>query len=403
MKRFKIITLGCRTNQYESALLENQLEFAGFSKDKGGNFDICIVNSCAVTHQAEKRSQNAVKKLQKENPSAQIFVTGCLAERESNYWGEGVQIVASKEELINKFLPSTKPIEQIHHFDHHFRAFIKIQDGCNAFCSYCIVPHLRGRSRSRDFQQIVAEVKALVENGYLEVVLTGINVGDFTGGVASLIVELEKIPNLKRIRLSSIDLQYVGKEIEELLLTSQKFCPHLHIPLQGGSNSVLKRMGRHYTIEEYILRLKQLAKMRSDLTFATDAIVGFPGETTQDFENLLQVIHELSFIKVHVFPYSPRANTPAASFSEQLSPNVVKERSRLACEASAKVAFSKREEFVGKEVEILVEGKRVLQNLLGHTANFIPAYVAARKTLPGKIIKAKVIKNSYEGLLCELK
>lgn len=399
-KKFKIFTLGCKTNQYESQLISEALEQNGYSKSESEGVDLCIINSCAVTKSAEKRSKEAIKRIRAKNPNAKIVLTGCLAEKVGS---GGEELVLKREEIVSKLIGKWCNVSGISRFDNHVRAFVKIQDGCNSFCSYCIVPHLRGRSRSRDRGSILEEVKRLCKNGYKEIVLTGIDIGDFEGGVASLIKELEDIEGLERIRLSSIDIQYIDQSFVELLKQSKKFCKSLHIPLQSGSNEILKLMRRSYSVEEYFQKIVNLKMISEELTFSTDVIIGFPSESEEDFFKTLQVIKEVRFAKVHIFPYSRREGTLASNFKDEVDQKVISQRCEEAFRISDAISFQIRENMIGKEVELLIENKKKERRLLAHTDNFLPAFISACEIKSGDIVKAKVVENCIEGLKCSLK
>src|SRR5579872_2718778 len=329
-KKFKIVTLGCRTNQYESQAYADQLRRMGYAEAQADEeATLCIVNTCTVTESADSSSRHQIRHLAKQHPHAQLVVTGCLAERlpEEIAKISGVtQIVPNqkKEELLSLVFPDEEiPEFTIEQFAAHTRAFVKVQDGCNSFCTYCIIPYVRGRSRSRSVPEIVREIETLVANGYKEVVLTGINIGDFDGNpaegetptrLADLVRTADKIPGLERIRISSIDPDEVDEDLTDAVLNGQKTCPSLHLVLQSGSNVILKRMNRKYTRHIFLDTVERLRKAQPDFTFTTDLIVGFPGETEADFEESLEVMRAVKFAKVHMFPYSERKRTRAAQF-----------------------------------------------------------------------------------------
>ncbi|OGN52922.1 MAG: tRNA (N(6)-L-threonylcarbamoyladenosine(37)-C(2))-methylthiotransferase MtaB [Chlamydiae bacterium GWC2_50_10] len=402
-KKFKVAALGCRTNQYEAEAFRTQLERAGAqSAQKGEAADVCIVNTCGVTASAARDSIARARKLAQENPRAALFVTGCHAKEVGEAVSERRILVIpneKKEELLSELFPKKELAGfAIDSFAEHTRAFLKVQDGCNSFCSYCIIPYVRGRSRSRSLDSILIELRGLLARGYREVVLTGINIGDFDGGeqesLASLLRAADGLEGLERIRLSSIDPEDVSEELCSALLFCKKSCPSLHLVLQSGSNVTLKRMHRSYTRQRFLEVVSRLKKGCSDFTFTTDVIVGFPGETERDFEESLEVVREVEFAKVHVFPYSPRERTRAALFPDRLPQAVVFARKKRLLQEAQERAFSLRERFVGREMEVLLEGKA-----RGRTANFLPVRVEGRHLKPNQMVPVKLIANDPMSLV----
>jgi threonylcarbamoyladenosine tRNA methylthiotransferase MtaB len=328
-KKFKILTLGCRTNQYESQAYNDQLGGMGYTPASEGEIaDLCIVNTCTVTESADSHSRHAIRQLVRDHPGAKVVVTGCMAERQPELIREieGVSHVVSnldKENLISQLFPEEETPEfSIKNFDAHTRAFVKVQDGCNSFCTYCIIPYVRGRSRSRTLKDILQEIENLVSNGYKEIVLTGINIGDFDGNpsegmpptrLADLVRAVDRIPGLERIRVSSIDPDEIDDDLTDAILNGQKTCHSMHVVLQSGSNIILKRMNRKYTRQVFLETIERLRQAAPDFTVTTDIIVGFPGETDADFDETLDVMRQVQFAKVHMFPYSDRPRTRAAS------------------------------------------------------------------------------------------
>lgn len=419
MKKFKIVTLGCRTNQYESQAYRDQLIKMGWKEALDTDpAELCIVNTCTVTESADQSSRSQIKQLAKKNPDAKIYVTGCLAERAPKEMAALPQVdkVISnleKESLLQLIFPDESiPEFAIEQFEAHTRAFVKIQDGCNSFCSYCVIPYVRGRSRSKKIEPIIHEVKALIQNGYKEVVLTGINIGDFDGGVDDgespirlheLVHSVDQIEGLKRLRISSIDPDEVDDQLLQAVIQGKNTCPSMHIVLQAGSNTVLKRMNRKYTKQQFFDSVTKLKKACSDFTFTTDVIVGFPGETEQEFEETLEVIQTVKFAKVHMFPFSVRPGTRAARMTNQLPHEVIQERKERVLRLSEKVAFELREEFLGRTFPVLIEGKEGEgEYLLGHTPNFIPVLVPKQGIHQNSIVNVKLIQNTPKGCIGEI-
>lgn len=402
-KKFKVATLGCRTNQYESEAYASQLRALGYEEAQGDEVaEICIVNTCTVTEGADSSSRHQIRQFHRHHPGAELIVTGCLAERipAEIQAIEGVTHVVpnlEKENLLNRIFPAEQlPEFKIDQFAAHTRAFVKVQDGCNSFCTYCIIPYVRGRSRSRPLAEIVQEIKGLVKNGYKEVVLTGINIGDFVTEagerLADLIRIVDEIEGVERIRVSSIDPDEVDDALMDAVLNGKKTCPSFHIVLQAGSNITLKRMNRKYTKQIFLETIAKLKKASPRFTFTTDIIVGFPGETEADFQETLDVMEEVQFAKVHMFPYSVRARTRAALYPNKVPPSVINERKELVLRASEKQAFLLRENYVGQTLSVLLE-----EPSFGHSENFLPVFLKSER-VRNTIVKVLCTENRPEGL-----
>ncbi len=414
-KKFKVVTLGCRTNQYESQAYQDQLEQMGYSAvQEGEHADICIVNTCTVTHSADSTSRHHIRQLIRNHPRSQVVVTGCLAERkpESLLQIQGVSKVVSnreKESLVSSLFPHEQvPEFSIKHFDAHTRAFVKIQDGCNSFCTYCIIPYVRGRSRSRTSREVIDEISTLVSNGYKEIVLTGINIGDFDGNdssspirLADLIREVDAIPGLERLRVSSIDPDEVDDDLADAIINGKKTCHSMHIVLQSGSNVVLKRMNRKYTRQIFLDTVEKLRAACSDFTVTTDIIVGFPGETDADFMETLDVMEKVKFAKVHMFPYSERPRTRAALYPNKVPLDVIQLRKERVLRKSEEDAFNLREKFVSSEMTILTERFDPLrpQELCGHTDNFLMVWIPKENLEENMLVRVKLIENTPAGFI----
>ncbi len=409
MKTFKIITLGCRTNQYESAAYHNQLVQLG-SKKVEEKPDFYIINTCTVTASADQKSLASVRRVRREDPEARVIVTGCAAKKNRKRLevDNSVLVVDNeeKERLIEKVFPELEnyPEFSIDKFHARTRAFIKVQDGCNSYCSYCIIPFVRGRSRSRSIESIEREASLLVTNGYQEIVVTGINVGDFDGGdgskrLSDIVYSLEKIEGLKRIRISSIDPDEVEDDLIEAISTSKKASHSMHIVLQAGSNRILKRMNRKYTKQDFLKTVRRLRDVFPDFTFTTDLIVGFPGESEDDFEESLSMIREVGFAKVHMFPYSKREGTRAARFSDVIEKEEMENRRQRVLKESEKSAMKVREKFLGRTMDVLLESIEG-DFMLGHTDNFLMVRVTkSAKLRTNQICKVKMIENSDNFLI----
>ena len=416
-KKFKVVTLGCRTNQYESQAYADQLTRLGYTQaGEGDAAEICVVNTCTVTESADSSSRYQIRHLARENPGAKLVVTGCLAERLPREIGEmpEVDLVVpnkEKENLLSHLFPDEEiPEFSIEHFAAHTRAFVKVQDGCNSFCSYCIIPYVRGRSRSRPIADVVKEVEQLVKNGYQEVVLTGINIGDFDGArqpgekpdrLSDLIRAIDAIPGLARLRVSSIDPDEVDQDLADAILNGRTTCHSMHIVLQSGSNVILKRMNRKYTREIFLETVERLKLLSPDFTFTTDIIVGFPGESDADFQDTLDIMQTVCFAKVHMFPYSERKRTRAALFPHKVLPSIIHERKQQLLRLAEQCAFKLRSRYVGREMMVLTENSDDLikGHISGHTSNFLTVCLPQGEIKPNTLVKVQLIENSPQGLI----
>jgi threonylcarbamoyladenosine tRNA methylthiotransferase MtaB len=356
--------------------------------------DLCVVNTCTVTDAADKESRQQVRQLKKKNPSAKIAVTGCSVDGDPEGYAGIVDILKrnhEKEELLTPLFPELEHTPfKIEGFEGHTRAFVKVQDGCNSFCTYCVIPYVRGRSRSRTIPEVVQEVEGLIGNGFQEVVLTGINIGDFEEGLSNLVREVDKIPGLKRLRISSIDPDEVDENLTSAILEGKTTCHSLHLVLQSGSNVVLKRMNRKYTRQIFLETCHRLRRVAPDFTFTTDVIVGFPGETEADHLETLSVIEEIGFAKVHMFPYSPRQRTRAALYPNQVPQDIKQRRKKEVLEKANEIAFLQREPYVGLKLEVLTEGHEGK----GHTANFLPVEIENPFPPRNTLIAVQIVANT---------
>lgn len=413
-QKFRVVTLGCRTNQYESQAFRDQLLQMGYDPADGNEeADLCIVNTCTVTESADSRSRHEIRQLAKKNPGAKIVVTGCSVERQPDKIQaiEGVTHLvqnADKESLLEQVFPGEDlPEFSIRNFEAHTRAFLKVQDGCNSFCTYCIIPYVRGRSRSRTMEDVLKEAKELIANGFKEIVLTGINIGDFDGNeeeprrLAELIREVDALPGLERLRVSSIDPDEVDDEMLETIITGQKTCRSMHIVLQSGSNVILKKMNRKYTRQMFMETVERLRTACPDFTFTTDVIVGFPGETEADHQETQEVLREVKFAKVHMFPYSPRPRTRAAQYPNRVPAEIIQRRKQEVLRLSEEIAFDLRQRYVGSEMVVLTESydEHHPNMISGHTDNFLPVLLPKMGLRPNMLVKVECLENSPQGLL----
>ena len=397
MKTFSVINIGCKVNAYELSAISSLLIKEGFKEDNT-NPDVVIINTCSVTATADQKSRQHIRKMQKLYPHAVIAVMGCYAQGNHKFIEEEIKptiLLGTSHrrdviELINKALKdggNYKVIEEntrqyeyeelgITSYTDNVRAFLKVQDGCNNFCTYCIVPYRRGKMRSRNKDNVINEAKYLVEQGYQEIVLSGIHVGGYGQDLkdcsfSSLINELLKIPNLKSLRISSIEESEIDDQLINLVKEKDNLAKHLHVPLQSGSNKILKLMNRKYTREQFISRVKQIKSLVPNVMISGDVIVGFPHETEEDFMDTYHLCEEC-FDMLHVFPYSARPGTVAARMDEQISPEVKKERSKRLINLSNRLYEKYANRFIGQEISVLVEKyDENLQAYVGHTSNYL--------------------------------
>lgn len=390
-----ICSLGCKVNIYESELVTNILKNNNYTVvDFEDKADIYIINTCSVTNESDKKSRKMINRAKKNNPAAIIIVMGCYSQ--VNAEDIDVDIVLGNKdkskivEIIEEYIKTKQKKKiiydltkvdfekmEITNFDSHTRAFVKIQDGCNAFCSYCIIPYVRGRVRSKDPEDVIKEVTTLVEKGYKEIVLTGIHTGrygiDINTSLEELLNRLVKIPNIYRIRLSSIEINEITPGIKKLLKENRVMAKHLHIPLQSGSNKILKLMNRRYNKEEFLSMVDNLRDI-PDISLTTDLIVGFPNEGEEEFNETIDTLNKIGFTKIHTFPYSKRKGTPAAIMDNQVSPEEKKKRVHRILDLSNKYEHNFYESKIGKiydgVVEIHSNGTTIV-----HTSNFIPVII----------------------------
>ena len=390
-----ICSLGCKVNIYESELVTNILKNNNYTVvDFEDKADIYIINTCSVTNESDKKSRKMINRAKKNNPAAIIIVMGCYSQ--VNAEDIDVDIVLGNKdkskivEIIEEYIKTKQKKKiiydltkvefekmEITNFDSHTRAFVKIQDGCNAFCSYCIIPYVRGRVRSKDPEDVIKEVTTLVEKGYKEIVLTGIHTGrygtDINTNLEELLNKLVNIPNIYRIRLSSIEINEITPGIKELLKENKVMAKHLHIPLQSGSNKILKLMNRRYNKEEFLSMVDNLRDI-PDISLTTDLIVGFPNEGEEEFNETIDTLKKIGFTKNNTFPYSKRKGTPAAIMDNQVFPEEKKKRVHRILDLSNKYEHNFYESKIGKiydgVVEIHSNGTTIV-----HTSNFIPVII----------------------------
>lgn len=374
MRTCRLVTLGCKVNQYETQLVKEALLRAGFREAADHEAaDLCVVNTCTVTENADSRGRQVVRQLARENPHCQTIVTGCYATHDPDSVARlpnVIEVVPDKRELPDVLLRLgvTEFPTGISRFDGHKRAFVKIQDGCILRCSYCIIPHVRPGLNSRPPADIEAEVRRLIDFGYEEIVLTGIHVGHYgvetTRGRSGqapfrlwhLFQQLDRIPGRWRLRLSSIEAAEVSDDFISAAADCEHLCPHFHPALQSGSDTVLARMRRRYRVAAFLETIGKLYERLPNPALSTDVIVGFPGETDDEFEQTLETCRQARFMKIHVFPFSRRSGTPAAKMPNQVPDTVKKARCRELTHLETALATQYAASLIGRDVEVLVEG-----------------------------------------------
>jgi len=415
--KIKVETLGCKVNQYESELIREQFIKAGCkegSKDQAA--DICIVNTCTVTTKTDAESRRLIRKLSRENPNSKIVVTGCYAEldkKEIEKISNSLLIFPNSEKhKISEYLtkefnktsgaPIKKVPDAISRFKGRTKAFVKVQDGCDNFCSYCKVPLVRGRSRSRPSDEIINEIKQIVLNGYKEVILTGICLGDWGKGhglrLNQLLDEIEnKVKGEFRLRLSSIEPWYISKDLLQRIATSNKICRHLHIPIQSGDSQILKKMGRGLSAQDFLNLINSVRSLIPELAFTTDILVGFPGEKEEHFENTLEMVNLTRPSRSHIFPFSMREGTRAALLAADNVPDqIVKARINRLRPVTDKLANEYKRRFIGNPVQVLVETKRDKNTnlLVGYTDTYIKLAFDGPDELRG-VLKSMILEDSF--------
>ena len=411
-----ICSLGCKVNIYEAEYVTNLLKENNYTiVDFEDKADIYIINTCSVTNESDKKSRKMINRAKKNNKDAIIIVMGCYSQVSPEEIEADI-ILGNKDkskiiEIIEDYMRTKErkkiiydltKVEfekmEITKFENHTRAFVKIQDGCNAFCSYCIIPYARGRVRSKNCADVINGVTKLVEDGYKEIVLTGIHTGrygiDINNSLEELLEELVKIPNIYRIRLSSIEINEITPKIIKLIKENNVMAKHLHIPLQSGSDKILKLMNRRYTKEEFINMVNNLKEIE-DISLTTDLIVGFPNETEEEFNETLETLGIIGFTKIHTFPYSKRKGTPAASMDNQIEPEIKKERVHKVLEISNNSELNYYKNNIGKEYDGVVE-IHSSGEILVHTSNFIPVVINDITVNNNDVVKVKIteIKNN---------
>lgn len=423
MKTVAFHTLGCKVNTYESNAMLKIFNEAGYQEvDFKQVADVYVINTCTVTNTGDSKSRQMIRKAIRKNPKATICVVGCYSQTapEEIEKIEGVGVVLGTQyrsdivKYVDEHLETGEMVIKVDNVMNlrkfedlnidrfkNTRAFLKIQDGCNNFCTYCIIPYARGRVRSRQKESVLNQAQRLVENGYVEIVLTGIHTAGYGEDLDDysfyeLLVDLVKIKGLKRLRISSIETSQISDEIIDLIGSNEIIVDHLHVPLQAGSDATLKRMNRKYTTAEYLEKINKIRSYLPNIAFTTDVIVGFPGETDEEFEETYNFIKQVNYSELHVFPYSPRKNTPAAKMKDQVNDQIKHERANRLLQLSKELNHEFALKQIGKTLKVLFE-KRDGEYLIGHAGDYLKVKVKTADNLIGEIVTIKIDK--YDEIL----
>ncbi|MGO1469088.1 MAG: tRNA (N(6)-L-threonylcarbamoyladenosine(37)-C(2))-methylthiotransferase MtaB [Tissierella sp.] len=429
MKRVAFHTLGCKVNQYETGAMEKIFEDRGYSIVSDSDVaDIYVINTCTVTNLSDRKSRQFIRRVKRQNEESVIAVVGCYSQvspeeiedipvvdvimgtTERNRIVDLCEMAKMENKKVNivKDIKENRSFEklEIDNVNSKTRAYIKIQDGCNQYCSYCIIPYARGPIRSRGLEDIIEEAETLSKVGFKELVLTGIHVASYGKDLKniSLIDVIEKISQIKgiqRIRLSSVEPNLIDEEFMKRIVNTKKVCDHFHLSLQSGSDEVLKRMNRKYTVEEFKEKTDIIRRFMPDAGLTTDIIVGFPGETEEEFNETLELVRKIEFSKIHVFKYSPREGTPAAKSKEQINGKIKNERSKTLIKLSEKLTDKFNSRFIGKKLDILFEEENSKNDHIyeGYTRNYIRVKSHFDKDVIGEILEIDIIDKDGEILI----
>jgi threonylcarbamoyladenosine tRNA methylthiotransferase MtaB len=430
-------TLGCKVNFYDTEAIWQMFKNEGYEQvDFEATADVYVINTCTVTNTGDKKSRQMIRRAIRRNPDAIIAVTGCYAQTSPAEIMAipGVDLVIGTQDrdkimpLVKQFEQERQPINAVRNimktrqfeeldvpdFADHTRAFLKIQEGCNNFCTFCIIPWSRGLMRSREPESVIRQAHMLVAAGYQEIVLTGIHTGGYGEDIedyslAKLLWDLDKVEGLKRIRISSIEASQITDEVLEVLKNSSKMCRHLHIPLQAGDDEVLARMRRKYTTAEFASKIAKIHAIMPGVAITTDVIVGFPGETEEMFRNGYRFMEQMNFSEMHVFPYSKRTGTPAARMLDQIDEEVKNERVHELIDLSERMQLAYAKQFVGEVLEVIPErpSKTAAESgmLMGFSDNYLHLVFEGSENLVGKLCKVKVTEagvNESQATLVEI-
>lgn len=445
-KTVAFCTLGCKVNQYETDAMRGSFEAEGYEvKEFSQEASVYVINTCTVTNMADRKSRQMMHRAKKKNPDGIIVAVGCYVQAAKEQLEEdtlidlviGNNMKSQVVQIVEQYIQDNRHTEDrdayvadiahsheyetmhIEMVSEHTRAYIKIQDGCNQFCSYCIIPYARGRVRSRQMEEILEEVRILAGNGYKEVVLTGIHISSYgldldgrtnvgkgedfpCDRLLALISEIQKTEGIERIRLGSLEPRIITEKLAEGLAKMDKFCPHFHLSLQSGCDETLKRMNRHYTTEEYYDKVKLLRQVFGNPAITTDVITGFPGETEEEFAVTRRFLEKVDFFEMHVFKYSRRQGTVAASMENQVPEAVKAVRSGELLELEKRQSAAYRKGYIGKEITILTEEAREINGeryRIGHTDTYVKAAVPDEKAEGNMLVAGKAVKLLTEEIL----
>ena len=415
-------TLGCKVNHYETEAMWQIFKGDGYDRVTfNDNADVFVINTCTVTNTGDKKSRQVIRRAMRQNPEAVVCVTGCYAQTSPKEIEAipGVDIIigtADRDKLldyVNQYHEERMPINgvknimkkrtyeemDVPYFTDRTRATLKIQEGCNNFCTFCIIPWARGLLRSRDPEMVVSQATQLVNEGYKEIVLTGIHTGGYGEdlkdyNLAQLLRDLEQVEGLNRLRISSIEASQLTDEVMEVIKASNKIVRHLHIPIQSGSDTVLKRMRRKYTMEFFERRITELKEMMPNIALTSDVIVGFPGETEEEFMETYNFIEKHHFSELHVFPYSMRTGTPAARMTDQVDETIKNERVQRLIDLSNRLATEYAEQFKDDVLEVIPEETKD-GKIVGHSDNYIKVAIEGDESLIGELVKVKITEPGY--------
>ena len=422
MKKAALHNLGCKVNAYETEAMQELLEQSGYEIvpfEEGA--DVYIVNTCTVTNMADRKSRQILHRARKMNPDAVVVAAGCYVQAKAENIDDSIDIVIGnnkKQDLIQILdeywrkkaedrqvsreildIGHTAEYESLHlsKTAEHTRAYIKVQDGCNQFCSYCIIPYARGRVRSRAREEVVREVETLAENGYKEVVLTGIHLSSYGiergDNLLSLILAVHEVAGIQRIRLGSLEPRIITEEFVKTIAGLPKICPHFHLSLQSGCNATLKRMNRKYTAEEYFEKCELLRMYFSDPALTTDVIVGFPGETEEEFAQSRVFVDKVNFYETHIFKYSKRAGTKAAEMKNQVPEEIKAARSSELLALGRQKERAYEEKLIGRTVEVLIEERAEREDgiyQVGHTKEYVKIGLKTSENLENQLINVEI-------------
>lgn len=431
MKKAAFYTLGCKVNQYETEAMAEMFKSSGYEITDFENYaDVYVINTCTVTNMSDRKSRQIIRRAKKTNPDAIVAVTGCYAQTspEDVKKIDGVNIVVGTKDRKNivelteaasadNCIDTVSDIMHTHDFEdlsiktyqNRTRAYIKIQDGCNQFCSYCIIPYARGPVRSRPEHEVIAEIQKLADDGFSEIILTGIHVASYgkdleSCDLASLICKADKTDGIKRIRLSSIEPMTLNDDFIERIKPCSKLCHHFHLSLQSGCDETLKRMNRKYTCAEYKNIVNGLRKNFADAAITTDIMVGFPGETEDEFLKTSEFVQRIGFADAHIFQYSQRKGTPAAKRPDQVAPEIKEKRSKIIAEITQKSRDEFRNQFIGCELEVLFEQPYHKDNeyFEGKTSNYLTVIVPTSENLSGQIRNVTLLEMKDDVIVGKL-